>query len=148
MNEHWTEQDFLNKLYEVGRTDSHLDACAECGARWKQYLGSRRQLIERQPEIAANFLSQQRLRIQSRVEQAPQRSPFLRWSPAFAVAAMALCAVLWKQPVAPVAPVAKRIVETATARTDAQLMADIYRSVYESEPGAVQAVEGLFEAKR
>ena len=61
------------------------------------------------------------------------------------VAAMVVAVVLWKQPPPPDKSLQ---IETARTRADAQLMTDIYQSVYESEPGAVQAVEGLFEAKR
>ncbi|MCC6391218.1 MAG: hypothetical protein IT167_11500 [Bryobacterales bacterium] len=67
-------------------------------------------------------------------EQVFARLPLLlKWAPAAATLAMVLVAALWKTPATP-----------PPSRTDAQLMTEIYQTVYTSEPAAFQPVHGLF----
>lgn len=141
MTKHYTESDFLDRLYEIGREDGHLEACAECRAKYATWLAARVE-VTRQPEVPAAFLVEQRGRILERAAQ-PMASfrNFLRWSPALAMAAMALVVVLWNRPSPK--PV---VVETAQV-SDTQVLADIYRTAYDVEPQAVAPLHGLFEDK-
>ncbi|MBI3681976.1 MAG: hypothetical protein HY235_16460 [Acidobacteria bacterium] len=147
MSKHWTENDFLNGLYEIGPQDGHLEECAQCRQRWEQWA-ARRQSVLQPPEVPAELLARQRRRILESEQAAirdpmarPQRSlsglRMMRWSPAVAAAAMALLVVLWKTPAPGPQP----------QKSDAQLMAEIYRTVYDTEPDAVEPLHGLFEAK-
>ncbi len=147
MNGHLTEQDFLNKLYEVGRDDDHLSQCALCQQRWKDWSAGR-QVVLSQPETPVEFLAGQRTRIFDRAEGSSRFWLMKRWAPAAAVAALALLLVFWNIS-GPKHPVPPGTVETAsTTPSDAQLMAEIYRTVYETEPAAVEPLRGLFEVKQ
>lgn len=147
MNRHWTDEDFLNHLYEVGPRDGHLDSCAECRARLELWRENRQSLLP-QPVVPAGLLVRQRQQIDARLQQRASRGVWTRWTPALALAGVAVVAILSRQPApAPPAP-AEQQEYTAMSKTDAQLMADVYRSVYETEPGAVEAVQGLFEESR
>lgn len=125
-----------------------MDECAECQAKYETWLAARKE-VTRQPEVPAAMLMEQRQRILERSGQ-PLGSfwHFLRWSPAMAMAAMALAAVLWMKPgTKPVAAVeAPAVVETAQA-SDTQVLADIYKTAYDVEPQAVVPLHGLFEDK-
>lgn len=147
MSRHWTDEDFLNRLYEIGPEDGHLDSCGECRARWELWLEKRRALLA-PPLVPAGLLVRQRAEIEKRIRTGPRASAWMRWTPAVALAGLVVFAVLSRTPVSlPPAPVEKSEV-AAVSKSDAQLMAEVYRSVYESEPGAVEAMQGLFEEKR
>lgn len=141
MTKHYTESDFLDRLYEIGREDGHLEGCAECRSKYATWLAARKE-VTREPEVPAALLMEQRQRILERSGQ-PLGSfrNFLRWSPAMAMAAMVMFAVLWNRPSPK--PV---VVETAQV-SDTQVLADIYRTAYDIEPQAVAPLHGLFEDK-
>jgi len=145
MTRHYTESDFLDRLYEIGREDGHLETCAQCQARYETWLAARKE-VTREPEIPAAMLMEQRECILERSAQ-PLGSfrNLLRWSPAMAMAAMAVVVVLWNKPT-PKAVVMETpaVVETAQA-SDTQVLADIYRTAYDIEPQMVAPLHGLFE---
>lgn len=144
MTKHYTESDFLDRLYEIGREDGHLEGCGECQARYETWLAARKE-VTREPEIPASLLMEQRQRILDRSAQ-PLGSfrNFLRWSPAMAMAAMAVVVVLWNKPSPKPIVETPASVETAQA-SDTQVLADIYRTAYDVEPQSVAALHGLFE---
>jgi hypothetical protein len=147
MNNHYTEQDFLDRLYEVGRDDDHLDQCAHCRQRMEEWMAGR-QVVLKQPEAPVELLAGQRRRIFDRIENLSRFWQMRRWAPAAAVAMMALFVVFWKVS-GPIPSQPPQTVETAsTTPSDAQLMAEIYRTVYETEPAAVEPLRGLFEVKQ
>lgn len=144
---HYTETDFLNRLYEIGREDGHLDECAVCRQQYDHWLAARKQ-VTREPEVPAGLLMAQRRRILDRTAQ-PLGSfrNFLRYSPALAMAAMALFAILWKAPGPGPAEVDSPAPVATAQLSDAQVMADIYKTAYDMEPQAVAPLHGLFEDK-
>ena len=135
MNRHWTEADFVDRLYEVGRDDNHLDECVECRTKWEQWSARRRDSLA-VPDVPAAFLSEQRRRIEARIDQPSGWPLYMKWSPAVAVAALVLFAVSWRTLPKP----------EPRASNDAQLMSDIYRTVSNAEPGVVEPLRGLFES--
>jgi anti-sigma factor RsiW len=147
MNRHWTEEDFLNSLYEIGPQDGHLDSCAECRARWERFRQNRKAVLA-QPQVPAGLLFRQRRQIESRLAKDARRRVWMRWTPAIALAGVMLFAILSRVPVPSQLPPAQKPEAAVVSRSDAQLMAEVYRSVYETEPGAVEAMRGLFEVKQ
>jgi anti-sigma factor RsiW len=134
MTGHYKESDFLDRLYGIGREDRHLEECGTCQAEYENWLAARKEVVS-EPEVPAALLAAQRQQILERSGRT-----FWRWSPALVAAAMAVVAVLWNQPEKPVA------METARL-SDTQVLADIYKTVYEAEPQAVAPLHGLFEDK-
>jgi len=136
MARHWTEDDFLNALYEAGPDDGHPAECPACRARLEEYRAIRC-AITTPPEIPPSLLAGQRRQIQTAItsRSIPSRSipPLLKWTPAAATVAIVLALALWKTPTT-----------SPPSKTDAQLMAEIYQTVYTSEPAAFQPVHGLF----
>ena len=41
MNRHWTEDDFIAKVYGLGPEDGHLEGCAACRASWVRFEARR-----------------------------------------------------------------------------------------------------------
>ena len=132
MASHWTEDDFLNALYEVGPEDGHPAGCPACRARLEEYRANHRR-ITASPEVPPSLLAGQHRQIQTAITPRPRLPWLLKWTPAAATLAMVLVAALWKTPTTP-----------PPSKTDAQLMAEIYQTVYTSEPAAFQPVHGLF----
>lgn len=150
MSRHWKEEDFLHRLYEIGPEDGHLEACAECRLRFEDWQ-ARRQAMTRLPEAPAEVLAAQRARIMSRIERwENKRAAMVKWSLALAMATAGLAVLLWRAPAPWNGPKDAPRLQTASssATSDAQLMADIYQSVFASEPAAVAPLHGLFESRQ
>jgi hypothetical protein len=131
MASHWTEDDFLNTLYEVGPDDGHPAECPTCRAKLEEYRAIHRR-ITAPPDVPPSLLASRYWQIQTAITPRPRRSWLLKWTPAATLAMVVILAV-WKTPTT--APPSK---------TDAQLMTEIYQTVYTSEPAAFQPVHGLF----
>ncbi len=130
---HYTDDQLLDRLYEAGRADSHIEQCEECRARWEAFVRCRRELLQ-PPPVADAWLRTQRALIQERIERpSPLR-------PALVFATLALLAVLLNRPVErPTAVVAS---------SDAQLFNEIYTMIQNDEPRAAIPVRALFEARQ
>ncbi|MCS7026458.1 MAG: hypothetical protein NZV14_16800 [Bryobacteraceae bacterium] len=148
MSKHWTDEDFLNHLYEVGPGDGHLESCLECRARWEQWLKLRRFTLN-PPTLDPGLLARQREQILARTQHGESTGRGKRWALAAALAGAVLFALLARAPnlvPSPENDSERMLLSKADAQlADAQLMSDVYHSVYQSEPGAVEAVQGLFE---
>ncbi|MBI3208643.1 MAG: hypothetical protein HYZ37_07055 [Candidatus Solibacter usitatus] len=142
MSKHWTESDFLNHLYEIGPEDNHVNECPECRRRREEWLAARKN-ITREPDLPAGMLAAQRECLYARMAKRPVAPYFMRWSPAIAVAGVALFVVLWQMPVRRSAP----LQNAYAGLSDAQLMTEIYKTVYDSEPDAMEPLHGLFQTK-
>lgn len=146
MDKHWTEDDFLSRLYAVGRDDGHLDECAACRAEWELWVSRRRQVVA-EPEVPVGLLAEQRRRIQERIEQ-PRPGVWMRWSPALAAMAVGVLLLFaWQAPRWRTAPAVEAPVVAQNTAADAQLMSEIYQTVYETEP-QVLPVRALFEGRQ
>lgn len=130
---HYTDDDLLDRLYEAGPTDDHMERCAECRSRWEGLLLRRRQMLAPPPETET-WLCQTRLHIGE-----PTRPPALLRAMT-ALAALALLAVLLTRPASPPAPV--------VASGDSQLLNEVYAMIQNDEPRAAAAVHALFETRQ
>jgi len=137
---HWTEDELIAHLYEMGPEDGHLEACAECAARWRQLLARREELR------APLMLDGARLaRQRQAVYEAAQEPRARRWIP-YSLAVAASIAVLAvalsvSRPTAPYSPAA----DESQTISDSELMADVYSLAHSSEPAALEPVRALFE---
>lgn len=140
MTNHYAESDFLDRLYDVGREDGHLDECEECRAKYETWVAARKR-VTLEPEVPAAFLAEQRRQILERSGQSlGSFRNFWRWSPALVAAAMAVVMVMWKEP--------EKAAPAETMRaSDTQVLAEIYKTAYDVEPQAVAPLHGLFEDK-
>jgi hypothetical protein len=161
MAKHWTETDFLNRVYAVGPEDGHLRECEQCRMRWQAWEAARERELRHcaEQEVPADLLARQREAILERVARQQHRGWIAallppRWNPALGLAAMALIAVLvWQSPIATRSTTDERLAETQTPAVamqtaDAQLMAEIYNTAYETEPVAIAPVRELFEERQ
>src|SRR3954465_2800220 len=83
---HWTEQEFLDKVYGLGGGDeNHLASCPHCRAEWDA-VSRRREAITAEPEVSPLFLAAQRRAIYGRLNQR-SRNPLV-FAPAMAAVAM------------------------------------------------------------
>ncbi len=133
---HWSEEDLLNRLYEVGPDDAHLGECQDCRQKWEQLL-ARRQAVADLTPVSEAFLREQRLAILSRIEK-PSRWHFgLRVAPAVATLSMLLAAVFLWQPAPAPGP--------TVAASDSRLFSEIYSMIEVSEAHAATPIRDLFE---
>ena len=135
---HWTEDEFLNRLYEAGGGDeSHLANCAQCAARWGELRASRAAVLRaEEPEFSHEMLAAQRRAIYRRLESGPSRR--LPWVPALAAVAMVVVGLFFfrtgQEPVQPLG-----------SPGDDKVFAEIYAMEQSAEPAAAAKLKGLFE---
>ncbi|MCL6544297.1 MAG: hypothetical protein K6T61_03650 [Bryobacteraceae bacterium] len=137
---HWTDDELIAHLYEMGPEDGHLEACAECAARWQQLLARREELRAPLPLDEVQLFRQRQA-----VYEAAQARPARRWVhyglAAAASAAVFAIALSVSRLAGPPAPVT----EGPPAISDSELLADVYSLVHSSEPAALEPVRALFE---
>ncbi|MFN3323779.1 MAG: hypothetical protein ACK5AZ_09810 [Bryobacteraceae bacterium] len=133
--QHWSEDDFLDRIYGIGPADdSHLAECYACRERWNQFARARAAILE-PPAVPADLLAAQRRAIRARMD-APSRAPLRVASAAAAMLVLVLSVTLLRKPEA---------VEPMVATSDAQLLSEIYSEVFEyDEPWATSPVRALF----
>ena len=139
MNRHFSDDDLIARLYESDGSDSHLESCAECGARWRA-LQVRRTAAVEPVAISSTTLAAQQTRILAALNKPPALRPGrLMLAPALAAALLAV-GIYLSQPSSDPVPV--------SSESDAQLFTDIYAMEQELEPRAVVPVRALFEEER
>ena len=141
---HWTGDDMIHRLYGVGRQDEHLEACPECRDRWRHFQ-VRRAGVLRQPDLPADVLRSQRLRIDERIARGEVRGNWA-FQPAAAMALATLFALAGSLQRPAPAPVPQ--MQAAAASSEAQLFEQVFSEISSAEPQSVQPLHGLFEAKK
>jgi len=132
---HWSDDEFIDRLYGLGPEGSHLEECPQCRRRWGEFRLRRSQILEA-PAVSEEFLVAQRHAVYRKIEEGVGQ--WWNWSliPGFAGAAvMILLAVLVSGPKPATLP---------EISADVQL-ADVYSAVQQMEPAAVEPIQGLFE---
>jgi hypothetical protein len=125
---HWSDDDLIAQIYEVGPGNAHLDICLECRSRWLRLQDSRRVVLaavnesQHIPSIKATMTT----------------SGDLRLSAVFALGVLLLLALLLSSPVPAPQP---------TLASEKQFFSEIYSVIEDSEPRASAAIRGLFESK-
>lgn len=137
MSTHWSDEDLINKLYGIGREDSHLSECAACGARWNA-IEARRQELTVEPEISASFLAAQRRQIHERLEDRSGFGWHLPFAPAMAVMCVVVLGVMLSGP----APSPPPTTMATNGLSDSEFYTEIYSLVENPEPWAAEPVCG------
>jgi hypothetical protein len=137
MAEHWSNEDLIDRLYEVSTADeSHLRECAECRRRWEALHTRRRQVLAA-PSFPPELLADQRRQVHRRLNES-QGGPWrLRLAPALAALVTVITGIALMRP-AP-AP------EPATLAGDDGFFTEIYAMLESSEPAAIAPLHSLFE---
>ncbi len=136
---HWSDEDFVGRLYGVGPANDHLEACEPCRRQWERYLERRQTLRIAELEIAPAFLAAQRTAVLSRLPKEPR---LLRFGllPSFAALLLALVILTLFRP----APGSRSV----PAPPDTELYEDVFSLVSSTSPSAVEPLESLFEVQQ
>ncbi len=137
-DKHWTREDFISRLYGVGREDVHLDSCEQCGKEWEKLRSRRNRLLSFDPEVPEDFLVAQRRSTLARLDE-PRR--LLRFQPLSAMAAVLLILVV----LTVFRTVPPR--ESTEAAPDIQLYQDVLTMASGTAPSAVEPLQSLFEVE-
>jgi hypothetical protein len=135
---HWTDDELISKLFDVGPQDGHLKSCPECARRWaavQQKYESRRIAIA---EVSESTLAAQRLAVRRRLEVRPWYvRPVLASSLAAALLLAVISLILIKpNPSEQPAP---------DVISEDKMLEEIYQMSLSSEPVAIEPVQSLFE---
>src|SRR5262245_20921045 len=137
-NSHWTDDELIERLYGVGRDDSHLAACADCRGRLADLEKARKVLLEA-PELSPEVLRSQRSRIEERLAAA---EPPRRLIPAIAMAVLLVVSIALNRP----APMPST--SSTQPNADARWFEEVFSQVSTAEPQTVAPLHALFQVKR
>jgi len=138
-NRHWSEEEFVGRLYGIASADDHIEACAACKRRWELYLKRRESLRMAAPEIPADILAAQRRAVLARLDEKPRQSR-LELLPSFAAILLILVIVTIFRP-------APKPLSVDTA-PDTELYQDVFSMVSRTAPTAVEPLRSLFEVQQ
>ena len=138
-NIHWSDDDFLARLYGIGPEEAHLGTCEECRARWESLQLKREQLCSQESQVSQEFLARQRQAIYERLKGKP-RGFHLR--PASTLAALLLILVI----VSLFRPSLQR--EPIDTMSDIKVFEEAFEIASSSEPSAIEPVQSLFEVRQ
>jgi hypothetical protein len=144
MNRHWTDDDFIAKVYGLGPQDDHLAGCAACRESLARFQSRRAAVLSStQHEVPAAVLASQRRAIMERV--ADRRHPVVkRLIPVLAAAgAVALGLFLTLPQSTPPASSHKPRIEYPMS--DAQLFQETAAIGQSAEPRGAKPIEALFQ---
>ena len=136
MSTHFSDEELVDRLYGIGRTDTHLEECERCRQRWLRLQARRRELLMA-PEIPADFLAAQRRRVYQRLEQDRDGGWAHRFTPAFAALVVIALGVVLSRPAPSPQP--------TLAFNGSDFYTEIYSMVNSTEPLAAEPIHGLFE---
>jgi hypothetical protein len=137
-DKHWTDDELISKLFDVGPQDGHLEACPECTRRWEdiQRRYERSRIID--AEVPEARLTKQRLAVRKQLERKPPNfRPILISSLATALLLAFVSLFLFK-PNPPAQPAPNSISED-------KMLEEVYQMSLSSEPTAIEPVQSLFE---
>ncbi|SRR6266545_916752 len=132
---HWSDEEILAGLYDVGPMDGHPNECADCRRRWELMRRRQEELRLAEPNLSGAFLASQRRAIMARTEGG-SRSAGLQLAPWLAAVVLLSLSILVNRPAPKLQP--------QPEVSDAQLFDDVFSIVSSSEPRAVEPVRSLF----
>lgn len=136
---HWSDDDFVARIYGVGPEDGHLHECEICRDRWETILRRRESLVSLDVEVPETLLLTQRNAIRNRLEG--RRTAFPKVLVPVLVTLLVAVVLVMYRPAERVPPVSKPV-------SDAELFNDIFETVSETEPTAMQPIRSLFEERK
>ena len=116
---HWSDEDLVNRLYEVDSDDRHLGECEGCRERWLGLVERRVELMSA-AEPAPEFFVRQQQQIMRRIDKPAWHSMGLRLATAAASLAIVGAGLLFVGQNGTVAPS-----PASLSAEDRQLQADI-----------------------
>jgi hypothetical protein len=141
---HWTDEQLIAHLYDVGPQDLHIDRCADCRARLLA-MQAQRQAAEvpgaSPVDMSFEFLAAQRRKIYEKITEPVRWWSHLqlrRWAPAAAGLAVIAGGLL-------IVEHDRRTPAVPNNISDAQLAQDVSRMAENSESPATAPLQALFE---
>jgi anti-sigma factor RsiW len=136
---HWSDDEIVARLYDVGPQDGHIEACPQCQMRLEELQLRRKSLRANDAELSAEFMALQRQAVYKRLEPTPLLS---RLRPAPLAAALLLAFVIMTV----FKPAPPRLPEEVTQ--DTGIFEDVFEIATSTEPSAVEPVRSLFEVQQ
>ncbi len=149
MSGHLSNDELIDRLYQIAADDSHLANCPDCTRRFAEMQRVKAQAIEPAP-VSYDFLAAQRRAIYSRLGEDPsaRMRSRLAWAPALAaVALVALGLTAHRTPVRSTSTAShgNPASQSEMSADDAQLFADVYSMEQSLEPSVAAPIHHLFE---
>jgi anti-sigma factor RsiW len=138
---HWTDDELISRLFEVGPEDRHLETCSECAKRYEIV----RQRYDNSRAISAAVhegkLTAQRLAVRAQLKDKTHKfRPRLAYSSAVALLLMVVALIVFRlnpPKQSPPEPV-----------SEDQLMEEVYQMSSSAEPSSIEPVQSLFEEQQ
>ena len=138
-DKHWSDEEFVARLYGVGPEDGHLDVCESCARRWEAILGRYEKLRPVGIEVSGEFLAAQTRAIHARLRE--KRHSFPRVLIPVLVTLLLAAVMIVYRPAPESPPPVKKV-------SDAQLFEDLFSRLSDPAPSAVGPIRSLFEEQK
>jgi anti-sigma factor RsiW len=140
-DKHWTDDELISKIFEVGPENGHLETCSECANRYeavRQRYESNRTIFA---EVHEGKLTAQRLAVRARIKSKTHKfRPMLAYTSAAALLLMAVVLIVFRLN-SPNQPLSEPVSED-------QLIEEVYQISSSAEPSAIEPVQSLFEEQQ
>jgi len=133
---HWTKEEFIRRLYDVGPEDGHPDSCGRCRAEWESLLDRRNRVLSADAPVSQDFLLRQRRAILARLGE-PRPGFRVRLLPAMSAVLLILVAMTVFRPL-------PREMATDVSQ-DTQLYQEAVTLASGTAPSAMEPLQSLFE---
>lgn len=144
MSRHWTDDDFIRKVYGVGPEDGHLAECAGCRESWVRFQALRAAVLASQErDVATAVLASQRLAMMERVAEGDHPG-IKRLIPVLAAAGAVALGLFLTLPSSK-APVTSHERRIENPISDAQLFQETAAIGQSTEPRGARPIEALFQ---
>ncbi len=143
-DEHWSDDQLIDRIYGVGPADGHLERCPSCARRWEEFRRRNQSLRQVGIELSDEHLAAQRRAIRARLGERRRVLPHVL-VPALVTLLLAAIVILDRRAPEPPQPAAP---ESAEKISDAQLFGDVFNSISGTEPTAIGPIRSLFEEKK
>jgi hypothetical protein len=139
LDQHWSDDDLVDRLLGIGREDLHVESCMSCARRWESVRRKHEAMKITAQDATEGLYAVQRLAIRDRIEG---RKPFFRLEVTPALAVVLLVLVI----LTALRPSPQKTSDEAVS--DSGVFEDVLNVASSTEPGTVVPVRSLFEVQQ
>lgn len=143
-DEHWSDDQLIDRLYGVGPESGHIERCPSCASRWEEIRRRSECLRQTGMEVSEGHLASQRRAIRARLSEKRHLFPRVL-VPVVVTLVVAVFVILDRHAPAPRQEVAPQSVDTIS---DDQLFDDVFSRISGAEPSSIVPIRSLFEEKK
>jgi anti-sigma factor RsiW len=138
-DKHWTDDELVSTLFDVGPTGGHLERCPDCARRYQSIKQKHAGIQQASAPVTESRLAAQRRAVRAQLEKR-DRTLFPILAPSLAAVVLLILGVFIA-----FRPDATKPAEQVPAIVEDREIEEIFQLSSNSEPAAIEPVQSLFE---